>query len=84
MDTTRYDLSRLDRAELFEFRSLQATMRDENGRPEDLSKLTLDELLRLEDLHYTMAGRVNPHKRTPAHRLDNQREPGLASPELDD
>lgn len=76
MDTTKYDLSRLNREELFQLRSIQRKMQDENaaqawprhvGAPVEYTRLTLDELLRLEDLHYKMAGQVNPHKRTPVY-----------------
>ena len=67
MDMNTYDFSKLDFDELVELRALQAKMQGENGRPEDLSKLTVDEVLRLEDLHYTMAGKVNPHKPAAPH-----------------
>lgn len=39
------------------------------------SALTVDELLRLEDLHYKMAGQPNPHKHAPAHEPYPPREP---------
>lgn len=77
MDTTMttYDLGMLDREELFELRDLQAKTRDENARPvkgrtgselEDLSKLTLEELLTLERLHRKMAG-LPTREPTPPH-----------------
>lgn len=63
MDTT-YDMGRLNFEEMLELREIQAKMQAENGQPEDLSKLTLDELRRLERLSCTMAGLPCPGEPT--------------------
>ena len=74
MDTNKYDVSRLEHDELLQLRELQGKMRDETGSAEGYGALTLDELLRLEDLHYKMAGQPNPHKPTPVHEPYPPRE----------
>lgn len=61
------DKGRLGFEELLELRELQTKMVQTTGSIEGYSALTLDELLRLEDLHYKMAGRENPHKPASPH-----------------
>lgn len=68
MDTI-YDLGRLNQDELFELRAIQRKMQDERsalpwprqvGGSEELARLTLEELKRLEWLYYKMAGEPCP------------------------
>lgn len=56
MDTTTYDVSKLDLAELRELRGLQFLMVDRGGSAEAYDTLTLTELLKLETLYRKMAG----------------------------
>lgn len=77
---TKYDMTRLNFEELLELRELQAKMQDvtaakvrhrrhelEPEEPEDLARLTLDELLRLERLYLKMANEPYSWERPSVH-----------------
>lgn len=68
MDTTRYDLSRLDREELFEYRALQGKLRAVHS---DLDRLTLEELVRLDLLFLKMANEPYSWERLSVYADEN-------------
>lgn len=67
MDKITFHFSKLNFDEMLELQALQRKMREATGSIEGYSALTVDELIRLEDLHYTMAGLENPRKPAPPY-----------------